>query len=93
MLTGEFMHAPQREQTHSGSTSRRFTIDSDFVAMTADWATDFDGDYFSRSFRMHAPLMPKTGSLNFGSEIFFRFYLLRRRHSSPNWPCRHPACH
>jgi hypothetical protein len=46
MLTGEFVPAPQREHTHIGSNSRRFTIDPNFVAMTADWATEFDGDSF-----------------------------------------------
>jgi hypothetical protein len=61
MLTGELVHAPQREHAHIGSNNnRRFTIDHDFVAMTADWATVFDGDSFSRSFRTDAPLMPKT---------------------------------
>jgi hypothetical protein len=63
MLATEIVHAPQHEQTHRGSTSRRHTIDPDFVAMTADWAKNFDGDSFSRSFRMAAPLMPKTGEL------------------------------
>jgi hypothetical protein len=36
MLAREYVPAPQREQTHRGSKSRRFTIDPDFVAMTAD---------------------------------------------------------
>jgi hypothetical protein len=60
-LPGEFMPAPHREQTHIGSNNRRFTIDHDFVAITTDWATDFDGDSFFLSIRMDAPLMPKTG--------------------------------
>jgi carbonic anhydrase/acetyltransferase-like protein (isoleucine patch superfamily) len=49
--------------TMNSSVHNRFTIDHEFVAMTADWATYFDGDSFSRSFRMDAPLMPKTGEL------------------------------
>jgi hypothetical protein len=80
-LTGDFVYAPQREQRHIGNTSRRYTIDPDFVAMTADSATDFDGDSFSRSFRMDAPLMPKTCDFKFGSGIFSRFCRLKRPHS------------
>jgi hypothetical protein len=93
MLTGEFAPAPQREQTHSRSTSRKFKTDPDFVAMTEDLATDFDGDYFSRSFHMDAPLMPKTGEFKLSKRDCFRFYRLRRLPSSHNWPCRRLACH
>jgi hypothetical protein len=77
MLPGEFMHASQREQTNIGSNNRRFTIDPDFVAMTADWATDFDGDSFSRSFRMDAPLMPETGEFKTWKHDFLSFISIK----------------
>jgi hypothetical protein len=77
MLTGEFVRATQRKQTHRGSNKLRFTIDPDFVAMTADWATDFDGDSFSRSFRMDAPLMPKTGDFKLMKRDFLSFISIK----------------
>jgi hypothetical protein len=63
MLNGDFVSVPQREQTSQGGHNRRFTIDPGFVAMTADHATAFDGDFFTRSLRMDAPMMPKTSDL------------------------------
>jgi hypothetical protein len=56
-----FVPAPTYEQSPHGSASRRPTIDPKIVAMTANWATNIDGDSFSRSFRMDAPLIPGTG--------------------------------
>jgi hypothetical protein len=61
--TRDFVPDPPHEPAHSGSTSRRHTIDPGFVALTADSATNFVGDSFSRSFRMDAPLMPKDGGV------------------------------
>jgi hypothetical protein len=77
MLTGGFAPAHQREHTHSGSNSRRFTIDLDFVAMTADWATDLDGDSFSLSFRMDGPLITKTGDFKFWKRYFLLFLSIK----------------
>jgi hypothetical protein len=90
-LTGKFVLAPQREQTHSSSTNRLFTIDPDFVAMTADWATDFDDDSFSRSFRMDAPLMPKTCDFKLWKRDFLSFLSIERPHSFHRWPCHRPG--
>jgi hypothetical protein len=45
--------------------------------MTADLATDFDGDYFSRSFRMHVPLMPKTGEFKLWKRDFLSFLSIK----------------
>jgi hypothetical protein len=90
-LIGYFVHAPQCERIHKRSNGRRLTIDLDFVAQTADKATDFDGDSFSRSFRMDSPLMPKTAYLNSGSATSSRFCHLKRAHSSLNWLCRRQA--
>jgi hypothetical protein len=45
--------------------------------MTADWATDFDGDSFSRSFRMDAPLMPKTGESILWKRNFLSFLSIK----------------
>jgi hypothetical protein len=58
---GAFLYAPHPEPAPQGSSNRRLTVDSDFVAHTADEAAIFDGDSFSWSFRMDAPPMPKTG--------------------------------
>jgi hypothetical protein len=76
-LASEFVLAPQHEQTRRGDTNRRHTIDLDFVAMTADWATNIDGDSFSRSFRMDAPLMPKTGELKVWKRDFVSFLSIK----------------
>jgi hypothetical protein len=77
MLIDEFVPTPPREQTPSGGTSRRFTIGPDFVAMTADKATDIDGDSFSRSLRMDAPLMPKTGEFKLWKRDFLSFLSIK----------------
>jgi hypothetical protein len=77
MLTSEIVPASQRERTHRGSNSRRFIIDPDFVAMTADLVTDLNGDSFSRSFRMDAPLMPKTGELDLKKRDFHSFLSIK----------------
>jgi hypothetical protein len=45
--------------------------------MTADWATNFDGDSFSRSFRMDAPLMPKTGEFKTWKRDFSSFLSIK----------------
>jgi hypothetical protein len=45
--------------------------------MTADWATDFDGDSFSLSFRMDAPLMPKTGEFKLMKRDFLSFLSIK----------------
>jgi hypothetical protein len=76
-LAGEFVHAPPHEPAHSGITSRRHTIDPEFVAMTADCATTFDGDSFSRSFCMDAPLMPKTGEFKAWKRDFQSFLSIK----------------
>jgi hypothetical protein len=76
-LASEFVPAPTHEQTHHGSANRRHTIDPDFVAMTADWATNFDGDSFSRSFRMDAPLVPKTGEFKNWKRDFLSFLSIK----------------
>jgi hypothetical protein len=63
MPTSAFVPAPIHEQPHFGTASRRHMIDPGFVAMTSDWGNNFDDDSFSRSFRLEAPLMPKTGEI------------------------------
>jgi hypothetical protein len=75
--TGEFVLAPPHEPAHSGRTGRGHTIDPEFVAMTADWATNFDGDSFSRSLRMDAPLMPKTGEFKAWKRDFLSFLSIK----------------
>jgi hypothetical protein len=45
--------------------------------MTADRATDFDGDSFFRSFRMDAPLMPKTGDFKLWKRDFLSFLSIK----------------
>jgi hypothetical protein len=45
--------------------------------MTADWATNFDGDSFSQSFRMDAPLMPKTGEFKVWKRDFLSFLSIK----------------
>jgi hypothetical protein len=45
--------------------------------MTADWAINFDGDSFSRSFRMDAPLMPKTGEFKVWKRDFLSFLSIK----------------
>jgi hypothetical protein len=75
--TWEFVLAPPHEPAHSGTTGRRHTIDPEFVAMTADKATHFDGDLFSRSFRMDAPLMPKTGEFKAWKRHFMSFLSIK----------------
>jgi hypothetical protein len=77
MHASEFVHAPTHEQSHHGIASRRPTIDPDFVAMTADWATNFDGDSFSGTFRMDAPLMPKTGEFKTWKRDFVSFLYIK----------------
>jgi hypothetical protein len=72
-LTSEFVHAPQREQTHRRSNNHLFIIDPNFVAVTAYWATDFNGDSFSRWFCMDAPSMPKTGDFKLYKRDFLSF--------------------
>jgi hypothetical protein len=57
MLNTDFVPVPPREETHQGGDIRRFIIDNDFVAQTADQATAFNGDFLSWSFRMDEPLM------------------------------------
>jgi hypothetical protein len=76
----DYVPAPTYEQSAHGSASRRPTIDPEFVAMTADWATNFDGDSFSRSFRMDAPLMPRTGEFKTWKRDFLSFHQLRGMH-------------
>jgi hypothetical protein len=73
----DFVPAPTYEQTLHGTASRRHSIDPGFVAMTADWATNFDGDSFSRSFRMDAPLMPKTGEFKTWKRDFLSFLSIK----------------
>jgi hypothetical protein len=73
----EFVPAPTHEQSQHGSASRRPTIDPDVVAMTADWATNFDGDSFYRSFRMEAPPMPKTGEFKVWKLGFLSFLSIK----------------
>jgi hypothetical protein len=45
--------------------------------MTADWATNFDGDSFSRSFCMDAPLMHKTGEFKVWKRDFMSFLSIK----------------
>jgi hypothetical protein len=45
--------------------------------MIADWATNFDGDSFSRSFRMDAPLMPRTGEFKTWKRDFLSFLSIK----------------
>jgi hypothetical protein len=74
MSIGAFLLAPLREPIPHGNNNRRFTtIDPDFVAQTADHAIAFEGDSFSRSFRMDAPLMPKTGDFKIWKRDFLSF--------------------
>ena len=68
---------PVHEHPLHSSASRRPTIDPEFVAMTADWATNFDGDSFSRSFRMDAPLMPRTGEFKTWKRDFLSFLSIK----------------
>jgi hypothetical protein len=77
MPASTFVPAPTYEQSPHGNASRRPTIDPEFVAMTADWATNFDGDSFSRSFRMDAPLMPWTGEFNTWKRDFLSFLSIK----------------
>jgi hypothetical protein len=73
----DLLPAPQREQTPYGSNNRRFIIDPKFVAHTVDHATAFDGDSFSRSIRMDAPFMPRTGDSKFWKLDFMSFLSLK----------------
>jgi hypothetical protein len=74
MSIGAFLLAPLREPIPHGNSSRRFTtIDPDFVAQTAEYATAFDGDPVSRSFRMDAPLMRKTADFKIWKRDFLSF--------------------
>jgi hypothetical protein len=77
MPARELVPAPTHEETHHGIASRRHTIDPGFVAMTADWATNFDGDSYSRSFRMDAPLIPKTGEFKSWKRDFLSFLSIK----------------
>jgi hypothetical protein len=77
MPASSFVPAPTFEQSPHGSASRRPTIDPEFVAMTADWATSFDGDSFSRFFRMDAPLMPRTGEFKTWKRDFQSFLSIK----------------
>jgi hypothetical protein len=77
MHASDFVLAPTYEQSHHGSATRRPTIDPEFVAMTAKWATNFDGDSFSRSFRTDAPLMPRTGEFKTWKRDFLSFLSIK----------------
>jgi hypothetical protein len=61
MSTSDYLPPPSRPVPAHRGLSQRFTIDHAFAAQTVYKATDFDGDSLARSFRMDAPLMPKTG--------------------------------
>jgi hypothetical protein len=76
-LTSDFVPAPTYKHSPHGSASRRSTIDPEFVAMTAEWATNFDGDSLSRSFRMDAPLMPRTGEFKTWKRDFLSFLSIK----------------
>jgi hypothetical protein len=69
--------APVLEYPPNSSASRMPTIDPEFVAMTAYWANNFDGDSFSRSFRMDAPLMPRTGEFKTWKRDFLSFLSIK----------------
>jgi hypothetical protein len=77
MPTCAFVPAYVHEPTHSGTASRRHTIDPEFIAMTADWGNNFDGDSFSRSIRLEAPLMPKTGEFKTWKRDFLSFLSIK----------------
>jgi hypothetical protein len=81
---GAFVPAHVHEPTHSSTASRRHTIDPEFVAMTADWGNNFDGDSFSRSFRLEAPLMPKTGELKTWKRDFLSFLSIKGGCADPS---------
>ena len=75
--TSASVPAPMFEHSLHKNASRRPTINPEFVAMTADWATNFDGDSFSRSFRMDAPLMPRTGEFKTWKRDFLSFLSIK----------------
>jgi hypothetical protein len=78
MRASDFVPAPTYEQSHHGNANRRPTIDPEFVAMTADWATNFDGDSFPPSFRMDATLMSRTGEFETWKRDFLSFLSIKR---------------
>jgi hypothetical protein len=45
--------------------------------MTADMGKNFDGDSFSRSFRLEAPLMPKVGEFKTWKRDFMSFLSIK----------------
>jgi hypothetical protein len=77
MLIGDFVTANQREHTPHRGNNRRFTTDPEFVAQTGDHATPFDGNFFPWSFRMDAPLMPKTSNFKFSKRDFLSFLSIK----------------
>jgi hypothetical protein len=77
MHASDFVPTPTYEQSPHGSASRRPTIDPEVVAMIADWATNFDGDSFSRSFRMDAPLKPRTREFKTWKRDFLSFLSIK----------------